>query len=454
MPSRLQRRWRGRQAVNEAGRDARPGIVLDFCSLRGTVSAGIRRLTLRLTHPVIRCIGGTRDGRSCFCRLRLCCRGRVGRAPRCLVGTCRRQPAERQSHHHRDAGEPFVRQLLRCARRTLPARRTTARRARAGIAACAPTDHTCVDGLTCKVENGACWRAANSNQRNPAARRPVLPRPALLHRPGPRPRLGSAATEKATSSIPNKMLKRARNNGFVRERGRRTQDPDQAIDHDTMGYYTDVDLPFYYDLAKTFAISDRYFGAVIGQTFPNRAYFARGHVVRPPDDERDHHGAGGYKPITGTIFDRWTPPASRGPTTTPTSRTRSSSPPRRAHQQAGREFRHRRGGRHAAQVSFVDPSAVRRPDDRRHEVPDRRASAERHPRRPVLRRRQIVNALRNSPSWNDSLLILTYDEHGGFYDHVAPPAAAQGGARRPTASRRASAPTLRTRRPARSPAAA
>lgn len=30
------------------------------------------------------------------------------------------------------------------------------------------------------------------------------------------------------------------------------------------------------------------------------------------------------------------------------------------------------------------------------------------------------NAIRNSPHWEDSLLIVTYDEHGGFYDHVAP----------------------------------
>jgi len=30
-------------------------------------------------------------------------------------------------------------------------------------------------------------------------------------------------------------------------------------------------------------------------------------------------------------------------------------------------------------------------------------------------------AIRNSPHWNNSLLIVTWDEHGGFYDHVAPP---------------------------------
>ena len=33
----------------------------------------------------------------------------------------------------------------------------------------------------------------------------------------------------------------------------------------------------------------------------------------------------------------------------------------------------------------------------------------------------VYEALRNSPVWNDTLLIITYDEHGGFYDHVAPP---------------------------------
>jgi phospholipase C len=35
----------------------------------------------------------------------------------------------------------------------------------------------------------------------------------------------------------------------------------------------------------------------------------------------------------------------------------------------------------------------------------------------------VYAAIRNSPYWNTSLLIITYDEHGGFYDSVAPPAA-------------------------------
>jgi phospholipase C len=40
----------------------------------------------------------------------------------------------------------------------------------------------------------------------------------------------------------------------------------------------------------------------------------------------------------------------------------------------------------------------------------------------------VVNSLLRSPSWKSSALILTYDEHGGFFDHVAPPKSPEGGA--------------------------
>jgi phospholipase C len=34
---------------------------------------------------------------------------------------------------------------------------------------------------------------------------------------------------------------------------------------------------------------------------------------------------------------------------------------------------------------------------------------------------EVYDALLRSPNWNDTLLVITYDEHGGFYDHVPPP---------------------------------
>uniref|UniRef100_A0A0D9UVR3 Phospholipase n=1 Tax=Leersia perrieri TaxID=77586 RepID=A0A0D9UVR3_9ORYZ len=35
--------------------------------------------------------------------------------------------------------------------------------------------------------------------------------------------------------------------------------------------------------------------------------------------------------------------------------------------------------------------------------------------------KEVYEALRGGPQWNQTLLIITYDEHGGFYDHVPPP---------------------------------
>jgi hypothetical protein len=54
-----------------------------------------------------------------------------------------------------------------------------------------------------------------------------------------------------------------------------------------------------------------------------------------------------------------------------------------------------------------------------------------HPPTDIRRRQfyvsQIVNALRNGPYWKDSVIFISYDEHGGFNDHAKPPAAPQGG---------------------------
>jgi phospholipase C len=46
----------------------------------------------------------------------------------------------------------------------------------------------------------------------------------------------------------------------------------------------------------------------------------------------------------------------------------------------------------------------------------------------------VINAVIDGPAWEKTLLMWTYDEHGGYYDHVPPPAAVPSGqhpARRP-----------------------
>jgi len=58
---------------------------------------------------------------------------------------------------------------------------------------------------------------------------------------------------------------RGRNDGFVRASG-----------PVAMGYWTGDDLPFYYALARTFPLCDRWFGSCLAQTYPNRRFLLAG----------------------------------------------------------------------------------------------------------------------------------------------------------------------------------
>jgi phospholipase C len=68
-----------------------------------------------------------------------------------------------------------------------------------------------------------------------------------------------------------------------------------------MGYWERADLPFYYSLASTFPIADRYFCSVLGQTYPNRRYLMAATSIGQVDDTLP---ALTDYPAGGTIFDR------------------------------------------------------------------------------------------------------------------------------------------------------
>jgi phospholipase C len=294
--------------------------------------------------------------------------------------------------------------------------------------ACEATDHTCVDGLSCRVnKKTGALNCRNSNKSNGPGRVRAFHDPRYCT--GPDLDHGWVAThQEANFSGPNNTLKATRSNGFVRVNAE-TEAPIQAIDHDTMGYYTDSDLPFYYGLAETFAIDDRYFAAVLGPTFPNRSYLAAatsfGHL-----STSETITAGGYKPITGTIFQlldqnnvSWTDYFSD----LPYSLVFGPDPP---HQQPIAQFAIDAAAGTLPAVAFVDPSAF--PDQIINGIS---VQTDEHPPNDIRAGEYfvstIVSALRNSASWNDSLLFITYDEHGGCYDHVAPPPAPQAGAPTP-----------------------
>ncbi len=197
-----------------------------------------------------------------------------------------------------------------------------------------------------------------------------------------------------------------------------------------MGFYNEDDLPFYYGLAQTFAIDDSYFCSVLGPTFPNRSYLMAatsfGHLTTneelPPMTAQNNT----YKPVTGTIFDlldqqgvTWTDYFTDAPQA---GSFRNPIPP---HFAPIAQFFSDLQANTLPQVVLLDPELLGVVN----------TATDEHPPHDIRYGQfyisEIVTALRNSSAWSSSILFLTYDEHGGFYDHAPSPAAPQGGALNP-----------------------
>jgi phospholipase C len=291
---------------------------------------------------------------------------------------------------------------------------------------CDPSDHSCVDGLNCRQpRNGGALKCRNANKSNTKGRVRAFHETNYCVGPDLDHSWDGTHREVNFKHV-NRTLKSPRNNGFV-QLNALTEGPIQAANHDTMGYYSDVDLPFYYYLATNFAISDRYFSSILGQTFPNRAYFVAGTSFGHLTTSEILGGfidpaPGGYKPITGTIYEMltaanvsWTDYYSDLPYSLVFEAPST-------HQQPIGLFAGSCAAGTLPAVSFIDPSAL--PSQN---INGDLYQTDEHPPNDIRAGQYfvstVINALRNSPSWNDSLLILTYDEHGGFYDHAAEPAA-------------------------------
>jgi phospholipase C len=195
----------------------------------------------------------------------------------------------------------------------------------------------------------------------------------------------------------------AYNSGFVIENN---PDGERA-----MGYYDERDLPFYYTLAREFALGDRYFSSLLGPTFPNRSYLLAGtsfgHI-------RNDLGGFGQPSIFDTLDAHgvsWKVYFNDVPYVTLLFGVAGGANVTRF-----ANFLSDAAAGTLPQVSFVDSA-----------MGLGRAELDEHPPANIQQGEQfsaqVTEALVNSPNWPRAVLFITYDEHGGFYDHVPPPPA-------------------------------
>jgi len=179
----------------------------------------------------------------------------------------------------------------------------------------------------------------------------------------------------------------------------------------SMGYWQWADQPFYYSLAKLFPIADRYFCSLLGQTDPNRRYLMSATSLGLVSDDLSKVV---QYPKHGTIFDRlnarkisWKNYFSTLPTTALYIKLFEKNQSKIVNI---KHFFEDAASGNLPSFSLVDPDFMVKSE----ENPQNVAAGEQFAAK-------VINAVMSGPAWAHTLLIWTYDEHGGYYDHVRPP---------------------------------
>lgn len=181
-----------------------------------------------------------------------------------------------------------------------------------------------------------------------------------------------------------------------------------------LGYHDATDLPFYYWLANEFSIADHYHSSVLGPTFPNRMFLyaasSLGNTYNTiAEAETTLVDLLEKREIDWKIYATGTP----GFGIFVATHLKYAQ----EHLRTIDDYFADAAAGTLPQFAFIDPNIGREAVDNDDEHPPAMA--------PLGERlvATVVDALTKSPSWEKSALFLTYDEHGGLYDHVVPPKA-------------------------------
>ena len=181
-----------------------------------------------------------------------------------------------------------------------------------------------------------------------------------------------------------------------------------------MGYINRAALPVSYALADAYTLCDQWYCALLGPTWPNRLYAHTGESDGAKGNDLPDGGQFTQRSLWNQLDDAgvsWNYFYSDLPFIGIMAGTGGWV-------QAGKvtginAFYQACENGTLPSVCWVDPGFGFNDDHPPH-----------HPLLGQMFLATVHNALAASPQWARTLLIITYDEHGGFYDHVAPPVAA------------------------------
>ncbi len=181
-----------------------------------------------------------------------------------------------------------------------------------------------------------------------------------------------------------------------------------------MGMFTPEMLPVLSGLAKGFAVCDHWFASAPTETMPNRAFACAGTSQGHMDDKTKTFTSPSIFGLLGNANIAW---KIYGYDTDPLTRHDFPDVTNASEDHFGlfSDFQKDAASGTLPAYVFLEPSWEA-------------SGNSQHPNYDVAKGEQLIHdvyyALRNGPNWNATLLIVTYDEHGGCYDHVPPPSGA------------------------------
>ena len=184
----------------------------------------------------------------------------------------------------------------------------------------------------------------------------------------------------------------------------------------SIGYYEEKDIPFYAALARNYTTCDQYFAAILGPTFPNRLFLYAGQT-----DRLDNSPAISSLP---TIFDRLADAKvshnyyySNVPFVTLWADQYLDI------SKLHGDLLAQAGDGTLPAVSFVDP---------KYTILDDGTGNDDHPHADIREGDRFLydlfEAIANGPAWSSTVIVVNFDEWGGFFEHIPPPRAEAGNA--------------------------
>ncbi len=191
---------------------------------------------------------------------------------------------------------------------------------------------------------------------------------------------------------------------------------DGFIESESYGYYTQKSIPYYWGLAQNYTLMDNYFAGFLGPSLPNRVVMIAGSNYGGTTNQNAYDGS----LLNATIFDalNYAGVSWKYYTGYPGSLNGFNPLPLTVNGHKATDYAVFKNDVETGKlpsVSWLEPQSDEQSEHPPYNIADG-----------ITLVKSAITSVMKSSYWSSTAILLTWDEAGGYYDHVAPPSAGYG----------------------------